>query len=60
MPDDKTKRGGQGRARVASMEDHEVEYLAQTHGATQKAVKEAVRNVGASRATVEPELRKSR
>jgi len=42
MPDDKTKRGGQGRARVASMEDHEVEYLAQTHGATQKAVKEAV------------------
>jgi len=59
MPDDKTKRGGQGRARVASMEDYEVEYLAQTHGATKKAVKEAVQ-VGASRATVEPELRKSR
>lgn len=60
MPDDKTKRGAQDRARVASMEDHEVKCLAQKHGAMQKAVKEAVQKVGVSRAKVEAQLRKSR
>jgi hypothetical protein len=39
MPDDKTKRGGQDRARVSVMEDYEVKYLAQKRGVTQKAVK---------------------
>jgi hypothetical protein len=59
MPDDKTKRGGPDRGRVSSMEDYEVKYLAQKHGVTQKAVKEAVQKVGASRAKVEAELKKS-
>jgi len=46
MPDEKTKRGGPDRGRVSSMEDHEVKYLAQKHGVTQKVVKEAVAKVG--------------
>lgn len=32
MADDKTKRGGQDRARVAGGQDHEVEHFASTHG----------------------------
>jgi hypothetical protein len=48
MADDKTKRGGQDRGRVSGMEDYEVKYLAQKHGVTQKALKEAVQKVGAS------------
>jgi hypothetical protein len=55
-----TKGRTQDRARVASMEDYEVKYLAQKHGATQKAVKEAVQKVGASRAKVKAQLKKSR
>jgi hypothetical protein len=60
MADDKTKRGGQDRGRVSGMEDYEVKYLAQKHGVTQKAVKEAVQKVGAARAKVEAELKKSK
>ena len=57
MPDDKKKRGEPDRGRVSSMEDYEVKYLAQKHGVTQNAVKEAVRKVGAFRANVEAQLR---
>lgn len=60
MPDHKMKRGGQDRGRVAGMEDYEVKYLAQKHGVTQKAVKEAVQKVGASRSKVEAQLKKSK
>jgi len=60
MADDKTKRGGQDRARTSAMQDYEVKYLAQKHGVTQKAVKEALQKVGSSRAKVEAELRKSK
>jgi len=42
------------------MEDYEVKYLAQKHGVTQKAVKEAVQKVGASRSKVEAQLKKSK
>ena len=53
-----TKRGrSQDRARVASMEDYEVKYLAQKHSVTQKAVKAAVEKVGNSRTKVERELK---
>lgn len=41
---------------VSTMEDHEIKYLAQKHGVTQKAVREAVAKVGHSRAKVEREL----
>lgn len=55
-----TKRGrAQDRARVASMEDYEVKYLAQKHGVTQTAVKAAVKKVGNSRSKVEAELKKT-
>jgi hypothetical protein len=60
MPDDKTKRGGQDRARVSVMEGYEVKYLAQKRGVTQKAVKDAVQKVGASRAKVEAQVKKSK
>jgi hypothetical protein len=48
MADDKTQRGGQDGGRVSGTEDYEDKYLAQKHGVTQKAVKEAVQKVGAS------------
>ena len=58
MPDDKTKRGRSAdRKLVAAMEDYEVRYLAQKHGVTMKAVKEAVGKVGNSRNKVEAELK---
>lgn len=54
----KTTRGrNQDRALVASMQDYEVKYLAQHHGVTQKAVKDAVAKVGNSRTKVERELK---
>ena len=54
-----TKRGmSHDRARVASMEDYEVKYLAQKHGVTQTTVKAAVKKVGTSRSKVEAELKK--
>ena len=54
-----TKRGrSQDRARIASMEDYEVKYLAQKHGVTQTAVKAAVKKVGTSRSKVEAEIKR--
>jgi predicted DNA-binding protein YlxM (UPF0122 family) len=41
------------------MEDYEVKYLAQKHGVTQKAIKDAVKKVGNSRAKVEAELKRN-
>ena len=60
MADDKTKRGGQDRAKVAKMEDYEIAYLRQKHGVTLKAVKEAVAKVGISRNKVEAELKRGK
>jgi uncharacterized protein DUF3606 len=57
MADDKSKRGAQDRAKVSVMEEYEVKYLAQKHGATQKA---AVDSVGNSRTKVEAALKKSK
>lgn len=55
-----TKGRTQDRARVASMEDYEVKYLAQKHGVTQTAVKAAVKAVGNSRSKVEAELKRGK
>ena len=55
-----TKGRTQDRARVASMEDYEVKYLAQKHGVTQTAVKNAVTAVGNSRSKVEAELKRGK
>lgn len=60
MADDKKKRGAQDRARVSTMEDYEVKYLALKFDVTQKAVKEAVAKVGHSRAKVEAELKRQK
>lgn len=45
------------RKLVSTMEDYEVKYLAQKHQVTQKAVREAVAKVGASRSKVEAVLK---
>lgn len=58
MADDKTKRGAADRGRVAAMEDYEVKYLAQKHGATQKRIKELVAELGNSRNKVEAALKR--
>ena len=55
-----TKGRTQDRARVASMEDYEVKYLAQKHGVTQTAVQNAVKAVGNSRSKVEAELKRGK
>jgi hypothetical protein len=57
MPDDKNQRGAADRARVATMEDYEVRYLATKQGVTMTAVKEAVGEVGNSRNKVEAKLK---
>ena len=60
MADDKTKRGGPDRAKVAKMEEYEIAYLRQKHGVTLKAVKEALTKVGVSRSKVEAELKRGK
>lgn len=60
MADDKTKRGSADRSKVASKEAYEVKYLADKHGVTQKAVLDAVKKAGVSRAAVEAELKKGK
>jgi Protein of unknown function (DUF3606) len=49
MPDDKTNRGAQDRARVASEEQYEVDYFAQKHGITAAAAREIIELSGPSR-----------
>jgi hypothetical protein len=57
MADDKKKVGAPDRARVAKMEDYEVDYLARKHEVTKKLVRETVDKVGNSRTKVERELK---
>ena len=58
MPDSKNRGRAQDRARVAGGQDYEVKYEAGKTGASAKAVKDAVKDVGNSRATVEDKLGK--
>ena len=48
MPDDKTNRGAQDRARINVNEDHEVPYWTQALGASEEKLREAVAAVGVS------------
>lgn len=49
MADDKSKRGGPDRARVASEEPYEVAYFAKKHGLTQAQAREIIQTHGPSR-----------
>lgn len=59
MADDKTKKDFRDRNRVASDEDYELDYLAQKHGITREAAREAVDAVGPDRKKVEEYLSKA-
>ena len=52
MPDDKIKRGGLDRSRVAADEDYEVEYFAKENGITKAQALELIKEHGNDRATL--------
>lgn len=58
MADDPSKRGVQDRARVATLQQHEVDYLRRKLGVTEAEIKAAVAKVGHSRDAIERELKK--
>ena len=58
MADDKSKVGGQDRARVAANEDYEIDHLAKKHGVTREQVLAAIKAVGDKREDVEAYLQK--
>lgn len=60
MADDKTKSGGQDRARISLSEDYEVRDWAKKFGVTPEALKEAVDKVGNDAKSVQEHLKGSR
>jgi len=59
VPDDKNKRGGADRKRVAGEQKHEVAYVAKKTGKSPEFVRKAVKKAGPSRSRVEEELKGS-
>jgi hypothetical protein len=53
MSDDKSKRGGQDRARVSGEEAYEVEYFARKHEITAQQARDLIEKVGNSRAKLD-------
>jgi hypothetical protein len=53
MSDDKTKKGGGDRSRVAAGEDYEVRYFAEKHGITPDQVRDLIKRHGNSRDKLE-------
>jgi hypothetical protein len=49
VADDKTKRGGGDRSRVAAGEGYEVSYFAPKHGITRDQARDLIKRVGNSR-----------
>ncbi|TMJ12584.1 MAG: DUF3606 domain-containing protein [Alphaproteobacteria bacterium] len=49
MPDDKSKRGGSDRRRVAAGEGYEVSYFARKHGITAEQARDLIDRVGNDR-----------
>jgi hypothetical protein len=49
MADDKTKRGGADRARVAAGEGYEVRYFARKHGISRDQAEQLIKQVGNNR-----------
>jgi len=58
MSDDKNKKDGRDRSRVAGNEDYELSYLEEKLGVLRKQVKEAIAAVGNDREKVEAYLKK--
>ena len=50
MADDKSKRGGGDRARVAKGEGYEVRYFARKHGISREQAEQLISRVGNDRA----------
>ena len=59
MPDDKTKRGPQDRAKINVQEKYEMDYWSRKFGVTPDQLRNAVEKVGPSAAAVERELQRS-
>jgi hypothetical protein len=53
MADDKSKRGGPDRARVAGGEGYEVDYFAKKHGISTTKAKELIDRIGNDRAKLD-------
>jgi hypothetical protein len=49
MADDKTKRGGGDRSRVAAGEGYEVRYFARKHGISKDQAEELIKKIGNNR-----------
>ena len=49
MADDKTKKGGPDRKRVAGEQPYEVGYFARKHGITSEEARKIIKRAGASR-----------
>jgi hypothetical protein len=60
MSDDRTKRSGQDRTRVAGGQDWEVSYMTQKYNVSKQEVEDAVKAVGNSREKVEEYLERNR
>lgn len=60
MADDKTKSGGQDRARISLSEDYEARDWAKKFGVTQDQLKDAVKAVGSDAEAVEKHLKGNR
>lgn len=58
MSDDKTKTGGQDRARINVNEDYELDHWSQKFGITREQLKEAVARAGDRADAVEEFLKK--
>jgi hypothetical protein len=58
MADDRTKRGGADRDRVAAGQDYEVEHFARKHGITAEQAKALIERHGNSRETLDAEAAK--
>ena len=59
MPDDKTKRVSQDRAKINVQEKYEMDYWSKKFGVTRDQLRNAVKKVGPSAAAVERELQRS-
>jgi len=57
MPDDKSNRGGQDRARIDVNEDYELRDWSKKFGVTQEELKAAVQSVGDQASAVEKHLK---
>ena len=60
MADDKSKVGGQDRARINTSEDYEVRDWSKKFGVTPEQLREAVKAVGSNAKDVEAHLKQSK